>query len=147
MSGNRTSSNRCGSNRSTSNVKCTICSERYKSTDKIYGGTCGHVFHWQCLQRWREESNQCPICRSARREFHQIYLDFEDADEQSGQASLAQEQTSSSSMIYGESEFGNLLYEAHLFRDEIEYLNTRIEQLTFQHIYGRGHSYTSNDSD
>ncbi|KAH8413902.1 hypothetical protein KR215_012104, partial [Drosophila sulfurigaster] len=42
-------------NCSSSKVNCTICLESYRSVDNIWGGTCGHVFHWKCLERWMEK--------------------------------------------------------------------------------------------
>ncbi|XP_064547287.1 E3 ubiquitin-protein ligase RNF126 [Drosophila montana] len=148
MSGNRNSSSSSGSrsNSSRSNsrgshVSCPICSERYGATDKIYGGSCGHVFHWQCLQRWWEESDSCPICRSSGEDYFQLYLNFEELDQSQSQAqSQSQSHSpSSSSRSSGQSsspsdltsEYQNLLYESDLYRDEIEYLNARITSLTF----------------
>lgn len=60
MSGNwRSSNSSSSSDNAPSNqsigVTCVICSERYKRSDNIYAGNCGHVFHWDCLERWLEE--------------------------------------------------------------------------------------------
>ncbi|EDV32752.1 uncharacterized protein Dana_GF21985 [Drosophila ananassae] len=66
---------------SSSNVFCTICSERYRHTDNIHAGSCGHAFHMECLDRWREQSMTCPICRCDDAVFMQLYLNFEDSAE------------------------------------------------------------------
>ncbi|EDW62847.1 E3 ubiquitin-protein ligase RNF126 [Drosophila virilis] len=138
MSGNRSTSSSGSGSRSSGNnrgshVSCPICSERYGATDKIYGGSCGHVFHWQCLQRWWEESDSCPICRSSGEEYFQLYLNFEELELEQ---SLAQTQShspgQSSSPSDLTSEYQNLLYESDLYRDEIEYLNARIRSLTIR---------------
>ncbi|XP_023177704.1 E3 ubiquitin-protein ligase RNF128 [Drosophila hydei] len=132
------SSNSSSSSRRSSNVSCTICSERYKAADKIYGGSCGHVFHWQCLQRWWEESNSCPVCRSSGQEFFQLYLSFEDSEQSHSQIqSRSQNQSQSQNSGAGQrnaqddltQDFQNLLYESDLFREEIEFLNTQISFL------------------
>ncbi|XP_030381593.1 probable E3 ubiquitin-protein ligase RHA1A [Scaptodrosophila lebanonensis] len=125
-------------------VCCTICSERYMAADEIHAGTCGHVFHWQCLKRWFDESStkRCPICRCSSSTYFKIFLDFEDkgsgADRQSSSTSS---ESSTSSLRRPRntelaeppanvmSEYENLLYETGLYRDEIEYLNSRIADL------------------
>ncbi|KAH8361156.1 hypothetical protein KR200_003310 [Drosophila serrata] len=62
---------------SSNNVICTICAERYRNSDNIHAGSCGHVFHEECLFRWREQSRTCPICRSENAAYFQLYLSFE----------------------------------------------------------------------
>ncbi|XP_016938842.2 E3 ubiquitin-protein ligase RNF149 [Drosophila suzukii] len=63
------------------NVICTICSERYRASDNIFAGFCGHAFHEECLDRWREQSKTCPICRRDDPRYFQLFLDFEVAPE------------------------------------------------------------------
>lgn len=41
---------------------CSICFEDIKEGN-IYGTECGHVFHAECIQRWKSKSNDCPNCR------------------------------------------------------------------------------------
>ena len=45
--------------------ECVICSEAFKSNQKIPKLSCGHDFHWKCLKRWAtRERATCPICVS-----------------------------------------------------------------------------------
>ncbi|KAL7745617.1 hypothetical protein ACLKA6_009839 [Drosophila palustris] len=110
--------------RISSHVSCVICSEQYKAADNIYAGTCGHVFHWTCLLRWWEESKKCPVCRSTSADYFQIFLDFEET--------VSCQKQSLGNEVAGASEHENLLYEAELYRNEIEYLNARIRHLKFK---------------
>ena len=44
---------------------CTICMDAYRRDDLLaLSLMCGHNFHMTCLQRWREESLACPLCRT-----------------------------------------------------------------------------------
>ncbi|ALC48606.1 CG4325 [Drosophila busckii] len=125
MSANRTSSSsNCNSRNNNNRVSCTICSEQYKEADNIYAGTCGHVFHWSCLQRWFEEARKCPICRCRDADYFQIYLNFDESAESHREAS------SSSSSHAPINDFENMLYEERLYREEINYLNSCIENLS-----------------
>ncbi|EDW82329.1 uncharacterized protein Dwil_GK25745 [Drosophila willistoni] len=138
-------------------VFCTICSERYQAEDIILATNCGHAFHEECLQRWREESTTCPICRKKDVQCFQLYLDFEDSssnDQSQGQTSAISPSDSASnssrntnnnnnnnnSVANGNKpdeggsdganrEFENLLYETGIYRDEVDYLNQRISAL------------------
>uniref|UniRef100_A0A336KCN0 CSON007042 protein n=1 Tax=Culicoides sonorensis TaxID=179676 RepID=A0A336KCN0_CULSO len=47
------------------NINCIICSDLFISADSIVAaGTCGHLFHFHCLNQWLERSKTCPQCRS-----------------------------------------------------------------------------------
>ncbi|XP_054729568.1 uncharacterized protein LOC129238538 [Anastrepha obliqua] len=59
-------------------LTCTICAEVYKTSDVVYTTTCGHVFHFACMQQWRSRSTSCPQCREHNPETHRIYLDFDE---------------------------------------------------------------------
>ena len=46
------------------NVACSICLESFTLTSDIYTTPCGHVFHYECIQKWLESGNQhCSQCR------------------------------------------------------------------------------------
>ena len=47
--------------------ECTICLFNYtEKTKKIT--ECSHTFHTECLDRWLETNNSCPLCRTELRE-------------------------------------------------------------------------------
>ena len=41
-------------------IQCAICFEQGD-----YQLTCGHVFHQQCIARWKQKKRNCPLCRAA----------------------------------------------------------------------------------
>jgi len=48
--------------------ECVICfssvySEQLDSPQRFYSTPCNHHFHFECLQRWSQTNNNCPICR------------------------------------------------------------------------------------
>jgi RING-box protein 1 len=56
----------------TTNTDCTICRCNL-NTNSLYNqdkgldsmlirGTCGHVFHSECIEPWLKNNNHCPIC-------------------------------------------------------------------------------------
>ncbi|XP_043659568.1 E3 ubiquitin-protein ligase RNF128 [Drosophila teissieri] len=140
------------------NVICTICSERYRTSDNIHAGRCGHAFHEECLDRWRKQSRTCPICRCQDAAYFQLYLDFEESpgsasarggsgsgrNRSQGQSACSHSNSNSNSSSSSSNnssisssdymgimrEYENLLYETGLFQEEIKYLNQRIEALT-----------------
>ena len=43
--------------------ECTICLLQY--TEKTKKTTeCHHIFHQECIDRWLENNNNCPLCRT-----------------------------------------------------------------------------------
>ncbi|KAH8344984.1 hypothetical protein KR059_000021 [Drosophila kikkawai] len=86
---------------SNNNVICTICAERYRNSDNIHAGSCGHAFHEECLFRWRDQSRTCPICRSEDAAYFQLYLSFEQDGAAGGgggsERNLSQDNSSSNS--------------------------------------------------
>jgi hypothetical protein len=45
-------------------LECSICLENYQQTDTcVLANFCGHIFHRQCLEKWIDESDECPLCR------------------------------------------------------------------------------------
>ncbi|XP_020803786.1 E3 ubiquitin-protein ligase RNF126-A [Drosophila serrata] len=158
---------------SSNNVICTICAERYRNSDNIHAGSCGHVFHEECLFRWREQSRTCPICRSENAAYFQLYLSFDSSspsNSASSSSSSNHNDSSSSSNSNNSSnsssnsssssttskdlssglmrEYELLLYEKDLYQQEIKYLNHRIGQLTLNNSACRlSESDSDTDSD
>ncbi|XP_014488647.1 PREDICTED: E3 ubiquitin-protein ligase TRAIP-like isoform X4 [Dinoponera quadriceps] len=64
------------------NIVCVICSELLVPSDDVYHTPCGHIFHFQCLQKWFERSNTCPQCRerTTPKHIHRIYFNFSNDD-------------------------------------------------------------------
>ncbi|KAJ6740342.1 E3 UBIQUITIN-PROTEIN LIGASE MBR2-LIKE [Salix purpurea] len=49
----------------TEDEPCCICQEAYAAEDDLGKLKCGHGFHFNCIKRWLEEKNNCPICKKA----------------------------------------------------------------------------------
>lgn len=45
--------------------QCCICFNRVPSTNSCAHKrlSCGHAFHFRCIVRWFELSEECPVCR------------------------------------------------------------------------------------
>uniref|UniRef100_A0A2N9HLW3 RING-type E3 ubiquitin transferase n=1 Tax=Fagus sylvatica TaxID=28930 RepID=A0A2N9HLW3_FAGSY len=43
--------------------KCIICLEEYEIGDLVYQMSCLHVYHEDCIARWLDDSQSCPVCR------------------------------------------------------------------------------------
>lgn len=41
--------------------KCSICISNIE--DKCHTTPCNHKFHEECIDKWKERNNTCPICR------------------------------------------------------------------------------------
>jgi hypothetical protein len=80
------------------NTICSICldyiTNDYKKTN------CNHIFHNQCLDKWFEHNNTCPLCRQC------ILLYNNNLEPTSLSSSLS----SSSSYVFGEAFNFLLLY-------------------------------------
>ncbi|XP_012161819.1 myosin-11 [Ceratitis capitata] len=61
-------------------LTCIICSEVYKNSDTLYSTSCGHIFHYSCMQQWRSRTSTCPQCREMNPDVHRIYLDFDETE-------------------------------------------------------------------
>eukprot|EP00752_Nemacystus_decipiens_P009485 g8480.t1 len=46
-----------------SSVACPVCLDVFQEHDVITLVTCGHAFHWKCVEPWLERSARCPCCR------------------------------------------------------------------------------------
>ncbi|CAN0495738.1 unnamed protein product [Ectocarpus sp. 12 AP-2014] len=53
----------CRPPRGGSSVACPVCLEAFQAQDIVTLVTCGHAFHWSCIERWLERSARCPCCR------------------------------------------------------------------------------------
>jgi hypothetical protein len=42
--------------------ECTICLLDYKKETKK-ATECQHIFHQECIDRWLQTNNSCPLCR------------------------------------------------------------------------------------
>ena len=41
---------------------CCICLENYKEDDTAVITGCEHIYHKDCLQKWINNKNSCPLC-------------------------------------------------------------------------------------
>jgi len=46
-----------------SSVACPVCLDVFQPQDAVTLLTCGHAFHWKCVEPWLERSSRCPCCR------------------------------------------------------------------------------------
>ena len=46
------------------NDKCTICLDNFRDSDEIRKIKCRHLFHKMCIERWLENGNDCPLCKT-----------------------------------------------------------------------------------
>lgn len=42
---------------------CPICLETFKSKDNVLFLACNHYYHEECIKRWFQEQNFCPVCK------------------------------------------------------------------------------------
>jgi NACalpha-BTF3-like transcription factor len=50
---------------------CSICFESLED-DKIHTTKCSHSYHKECLEKWLNRNNTCPICRTKIKEIDNI---------------------------------------------------------------------------
>jgi len=47
--------------------ECPICMDDFQKPDDEFREdvktNCGHYFHLDCILKWTEENNTCPLCR------------------------------------------------------------------------------------
>ena len=46
------------------NEECIICKEEFMKNDKMKKLKCGHHFCEQCINKWFNNNNTCPNCRT-----------------------------------------------------------------------------------
>ncbi|XP_075154753.1 uncharacterized protein LOC142228257 [Haematobia irritans] len=62
------------------NFWCPVCKEVFKTVDTIYSTSCGHIFHFSCLNNWKSRSSSYPQCRDYNPTYHRIYVNFDEED-------------------------------------------------------------------
>lgn len=45
------------------NESCVICTEKFSINEDVLLLSCNHAYHKDCIQKWFQEQNMCPICR------------------------------------------------------------------------------------
>ncbi len=45
------------------NNSCSICHEDFRDSDRVNILHCGHSYHINCIDKWREGHMTCPLCR------------------------------------------------------------------------------------
>ena len=45
-------------------LKCMICLDNCEQNEIISRLDCEHIFHENCIKKWRHLKNTCPICRN-----------------------------------------------------------------------------------
>ena len=70
------STNESMSTQSECSNECTICLLQY--TDETKKATeCRHIFHQECIDRWLQENNSCPLCRHVLQQHTRSTIDEE----------------------------------------------------------------------
>ena len=50
-------------------LECSLCHDKFKTSDLVLNTVCNHTFHWNCnstngLMHWAKDHTTCPYCRS-----------------------------------------------------------------------------------
>ena len=56
--------------------ECTICLLQYTEETKK-ATECQHIFHQECIDRWLQENNSCPLCRTCLQQHTRSTIDEE----------------------------------------------------------------------
>lgn len=43
-------------------IECVICLEEMKYNEKLSIIMCSHIFHKDCLDKWKTKKRLCPLC-------------------------------------------------------------------------------------
>lgn len=43
---------------------CVICQGEYETNELIGGLQCRHEYHVECIKKWLQQNNSCPICKA-----------------------------------------------------------------------------------
>jgi len=64
--------------------ECSVCLEKFALDESALRIPCGHLFHQDCVRKWLQSSNQCPVCR--------YELPTDDAEYEQGRCERARNQ-------------------------------------------------------
>jgi hypothetical protein len=53
-------------------AECSICMESLPTNTRPT--KCGHYMHTECLQRWMQHHNSCPVCRHLLKQPKETYV-------------------------------------------------------------------------
>ena len=54
---------------------CCICVD--ECTGQLGALTCGHVFHYKCIEHWLDSRSFCPICKDKKSGYSIVKLNYE----------------------------------------------------------------------
>ena len=57
------SSSSSDGNNAKTDDKCSICLCQYEAGEEVKMLPCLHSYHGQCIDRWLQQSNACPVCK------------------------------------------------------------------------------------
>ena len=43
--------------------KCTVCQYDFAENEIIRKLTCGHLYHFACVDEWLIKDKKCPVCK------------------------------------------------------------------------------------
>lgn len=54
---------------------CVICLTSIKNGHKrCFPENCSHIFHFDCLQKWSQQKNTCPLCKQGKNIALKIFI-------------------------------------------------------------------------
>lgn len=45
-------------------TECVVCQDNFKPQEEVVKLPCEHIYHEECVKRWLESHDACPICRT-----------------------------------------------------------------------------------